>query len=382
MDEWAPQCSLNDFLSASPDAWIVLDGGMGTELEKRGCDVNDPLWSGKTLLEAPENVEEVHLSYAKAGARCLVTSSYQITPESVQKHRGLPLQEGEALIRRSVQIARQARERFFLSTASSSTVPRSPFFIAGSVGPYGAYLADGSEYSGGYATLVDEPMMQAFHRGRIAALVAEGVDVIALETQAVWTEVLAVVKLVEAEFPGTPMWVSFTASAGTTAPFVAPPPRTSSTPPPCAETAAAAPEPQPPAPELFQLPDGTLFAHALTELEQHPAVIAIGINCVPLLSATPLLHHLRRYTSKPLVIYPNSGEIYDGETKTWRTPAHPLPSPSTTHNDPLPALPPSSHTLAGHARDWIAAGARLVGGCCRTTPTDITHLATTLNATR
>eukprot|EP00796_Vickermania_ingenoplastis_P006675 gene6675-4783_t len=312
--------SIVDYLS-DPSRILVLDGGLGSQLEALGCDVNDPLWSGKTLLENPECIEQIHLAYLRAGARCILTASYQVTPESYVQHRGMTLEEGAEMIRRSVAVAKKAREQFFCSGGQG------PVFVAGSIGPYGAYLADGSEYTGKYPPGTTPASLAAFHEARLRELVTAGVDIIAIETQAVQYEALTIVEMIEQMYPEQKVWVSFTVSAD----------------------------------DSSRLPDGTPVEDFVAKLQPHHSIAAIGVNCVPLMQTSRLLAMIAPLTTKPLVAYPNSGEVYDGTKKTW--------SSSHTRNQP------EAHTLAGQRDSWTTSGARLIGGCCRTGPADIEALA-------
>src|SRR5215207_7607576 len=156
---------------------LVIDGALATELERRGCDLKDDLWSAKIRLEQPGAIKQVHLDYFKAGADCAITASYQATIEGFAK-RGLNEREAIALIQKSVRLAIQARDEFWADPANR--VGRSKPFIAASVVPYGAFLADGSEYRGNYG-LTEKELMD-FHRPRMQALVEAGADMLACET--------------------------------------------------------------------------------------------------------------------------------------------------------------------------------------------------------
>lgn len=179
-------------LAQSP--FIVLDGALATELEARGCDLNDTLWSAKVLLENPESVYQVHLDYFRAGAQCAVTASYQATPAGFAA-RGMNEAQATALIKQSVELAQRARTDFLAERPDSGAL-----LIAGSVGPYGAYLADGSEYRGDYT--LSQAAYCDFHRPRMAALVEAGVDLLACETLPSFAETRALVALL-AECPDT-----------------------------------------------------------------------------------------------------------------------------------------------------------------------------------
>ncbi|KAF6663439.1 homocysteine S-methyltransferase [Pantoea sp. EKM101V] len=292
---------------------LILDGALATELEARGCQLADALWSAKVLMEDPELIYQVHYDYFVAGARCAITASYQATPQGFAT-RGLSEEASLALIARSVELAQRARHDYLAVRPDAKTL-----LVAGSVGPYGAFLADGSEYRGDYA--LPEAEMMAFHRPRVQALLAAGADLLACETLPSFAEAQALVKLL-AEFPDARAWFSFTLR------------------------------------DAGHISDGTPLAEVVSWLNQQPQVVALGVNCVALESVTPALQQLQTLTDKPLVVYPNSGEQYDAGSKTW----HSAPSGCTLHDK-----------LA----EWQQAGARLIGGCCRTSPGDIAAIART-----
>lgn len=300
-------------LALQHDGFVVLDGALATELEQRGCDLNDVLWSARALMAQPELIYRVHRDYFAAGAQCAITASYQATPLGFAA-RGLDSAQSQALIARSVQLAVQARADHLQAQPDAG-----PLWVAGSVGPYGAYLADGSEYRGDYVLPIEQLM--DFHRPRIAALAEAGVDVLACETLPSASEIVALQQLLQNEFPQLHAWFSFTLR------------------------------------DAAHLSDGTPLAQVVPALDAGSQVIAVGINCIALDQVTAALHSLSALTSLPLVVYPNSGEHYDASDKRW----HP------GHGTTL--------TLADQHAQWLAAGARLIGGCCRTTPRDIAALA-------
>lgn len=290
---------------------LILDGALATELEARGCDLADTLWSAKVLMENPELIYQVHYDYFAAGAHCAITASYQATPQGFAQ-RGLDEAQSRALIQQSAVLAQRARDDY---RAASGTA--APLLVAGSVGPYGAFLANGAEYRGDYA--LPEAEMKAFHRPRVAALLETGVDLLACETLPSFAEAQALVSLL-AEFPDSSAWFSFTLR------------------------------------DANHISDGTPLSEVAALLNAAPQVVAVGINCVALESVTPALRTLQALCDKPLLVYPNSGEQYDATSKTW----HSAPSGCTLH-DKFP--------------EWQQAGARLIGGCCRTTPQDIAAIA-------
>lgn len=290
---------------------LTLDGALATELEARGCNLEDPLWSAKVLLEQPQLIKQVHRDYFDAGATVAITASYQATPRGFRQ-RGIGEAEALGLVALSVRLADDARREYLAENPEAG-----PLLIAGSVGPYGAYLADGSEYRGDY-TLSRIEFME-FHRPRIAALVEAGVDLLACETLPSVSETKALLALVE-EF-NVEAWFSFTLRDGE------------------------------------HISDGTTLANVARLCATQPRVVAIGVNCVPLELVSPSLRALRKVTSIPLIAYPNSGECYDALTKTW------TPGPAVGGAD---GKQPAS--IAEGAGIWQELGARLIGGCCRTTP--------------
>ncbi|MDR9891010.1 homocysteine S-methyltransferase [Pseudenterobacter timonensis] len=291
--------------------FVVLDGAMATELEARGCQLADSLWSAKVLMENPELIREVHLDYYRAGAQVAITASYQATPAGFAA-RGLDEAQSRALISKSVELARKAREAYLAENPQAGTL-----LVAGSVGPYGAFLADGSEYRGDYVRSAEE--FTAFHRPRVEALLDAGADLLACETLPSGAEIAALVALLE-DYPRARAWFSFTLR------------------------------------DSEHLSDGTPLREVVALLANAPQVVAVGINCIALEETTAALQHLQSLTALPLVVYPNSGEHYDAESKTWH------------HHGEACA------TLADYLPRWLAAGAKLIGGCCRTTPKDIAEL--------
>ncbi|PPV06433.1 homocysteine methyltransferase [Xanthomonas bromi] len=295
------------------EGYVLLDGALATELEQRGCDLNDALWSARVLMEQPELIYQVHRDYFAAGAQCAITASYQATPLGFAA-RGLDVAQSQALIARSVELAMQARANHLQAQPHAA-----PMWVAGSVGPYGAYLADGSEYRGDYVLPIEQLM--DFHRPRIAALAKAGVDVLACETLPSASEIMALRQLLQNEFAQLHAWFSFTLR------------------------------------DAERLSDGTPLAQVVPALDACAQVIAVGINCIALDQVTAALHSLSGLTALPLVVYPNSGEHYDASDKRWH------------------AGHATARTLADQHAQWLAAGARLIGGCCRTTPRDIAALA-------
>lgn len=299
--------TLNDLLPKGP---VILDGAMATELEKLGVDTSTELWSARALQTDPGAIRAVHTSYFTAGARVATTNSYQANIPAFVK-AGFDAEHAAELITLSAMLAREAADGW-LSAHQDEQV-----LVAGSIGPYGAYLSDGSEYTGDYELSTDE--YKDFHRPRIAAL-AEHVDIFAIETQPRLNEVQAIVQLMADEFPDAQAWESFQLR------------------------------------DSSALADGTQLGDAGAWADKQDNVVAIGTNCVPPQTIKPALRVLAGTTSKPLVTYPNSGDTYDAESKSWIE-----ANESTRFTTYVPS--------------WLESGAYLVGGCCRTNPSDIATLA-------
>src|SRR5436190_82939 len=166
---------IENLLQKQPIA--ILDGALATELEARGCNLNDDLWSARILIEQPELIHQIHLDYFNAGADIAITASYQATIKGFAR-RGLSKEQSLALMQKSVKIAQEARDEFWSN--ENNRIGRVYPLIAASVGPYGAFLADGSEYRGDYN--LTEGELIDFHRPRVEALIAAGADLLACET--------------------------------------------------------------------------------------------------------------------------------------------------------------------------------------------------------
>jgi len=292
---------------------LILDGALATELEARGAQLPDALWSARLLAEQPEEIRAVHLAYFQAGADVAITASYQAALRGFLEY-GWTAAKARQLIRGSVELAQEARAQFWEAEDSPDRIYP---LIAASVGPYGAYLADGSEYRGRYG--LSKQALSDFHQPRIEWLMEMAPDVLAFETLPCLREAEVLLRLLEA-YPGQPAWFSFSARSGE------------------------------------QLSDGSRVEEAGQLLSQHPQVAAVGINCTPPKYITELLNRFSGVTAKPLLVYPNSGEGWDAQRRCWLPDSR---SPLGFGN--LPA-------------EWVAEGAQLIGGCCRTRPEDIKAL--------
>ena len=284
---------------------LIADGGLATELEARGHDLSNGLWSARLLVEAPREVTAVHTAFFRAGAMIATTASYQASFDGFADS-GISRDDTVRLLRRSVELAKTARDE----------VGDAGRRVAASVGPYGAALADGSEYRGRYGLGVAQ--LEDWHRPRLEVLADAGADVLALETIPDVDEAEALVNLVQSL--GVPAWLSYTID-GT-------------------RTRAGQP-----------------LADAFAVAVGVPEIVAVGVNCCAPDDVLPAIGQARE-TGKPVIVYPNSGERWDSARRAWVGP---------------------SRFSARLAVQWAAAGARVIGGCCRVRPADIAELATALN---
>ncbi|KAK4558340.1 hypothetical protein RGQ29_007899 [Quercus rubra] len=212
---------MREFVESEGRAAAVVDGGLATELERHGADLNDPLWSAKCLLSSPHLIRQVHLDYLEAGADVIITASYQATIQGFQD-KGFSREEGENLLRRSVEIAIEARDNYYNRCAECSSndagvgriLQRRPILVAASVGSYGAYLADGSEYSGDYGDAITLETLKDFHLRRVQVLAESGPDLIAFETIPNKLEAQAYAEILEEEDIKIPAWFCFNSKNG------------------------------------------------------------------------------------------------------------------------------------------------------------------------
>jgi homocysteine S-methyltransferase len=304
-----PTDAVRDAFASGP---VVLDGGLGTLLELRGNDLRSELWSARLLAERPEEIVAAHAQFFDAGARVAISCSYQASFEGFAR-AGISRAETEGLLRRSVELAREAAEGAD-AAAGAGTVPGSGRrLVAASVGPYGAMLADGSEYRGDYGLSVRE--LRMWHRARMQVLADSGADLLALETIPSVAETEAVVA--EADRLGVAAWVAVTADGG-------------------------------------RLRSGEPLEEAFSIAASAPTVVAVGINCSAPVEVAPAIEAAKRAGVPRVLAYPNSGETWDAVARRW--------TGEQCYGDAL-------------LGDWLAAGVSAVGGCCRVTPAHIAHIA-------
>jgi homocysteine S-methyltransferase len=299
---------------------VVLDGGLATHLETRGHDLSGDLWSAVLLRSDPGAIRTAHEDYLRAGAEVLVTASYQASVAGFARI-GADRAEALRLIALSVDLAREAVAR----TGSEA-------WVAGSVGPFGAVLAGGEEYTGDYVdpTWSDGPVMsvqalRAFHRERMLVLAEAGADVLACETVPALAEAEAL--LLAAADVGVPVWLSLTTVVDDGG--------------------------------VVRTRRGEPAAEAFAMAAQVPQVVAVGVNCCDPLGVQRSVEVAAAASGLPVVVYPNSGETWDSATRGWA----------------------GRPDLDLHAvRGWVGSGARLVGGCCRVGPEQISEVAGLLRA--
>lgn len=276
---------------------LISDGGLATELEARGHDLSDDLWSARLLVDSPDEIVAVHEAFYRAGADFATTASYQASFDGFAE-RGFARGEAEQLLIRSVELARTARDNV-----------GGGGWVAASVGPYGAALANGEEYQGRYGLSVAQ--LADWHRPRMEVLVSAQPDVLALETVPDVDEAEALTGLVR-EF-GIPAWLSYTVAGGRTR-------------------------------------AGQSLEEAFAVAADVPEIVAVGINCSAPAEVLGAIEAARRVSGKPVIVYPNSGEEWEPARRTWV---------GTSGFD------------ANAATQWAAAGANIIGGCCRVSPADI-----------
>jgi homocysteine S-methyltransferase len=290
---------------------VLLDGGLSTALEQQGHDLSDPLWTARVLLDDPAAVAAAHHAYFAAGAQVATTASYQASVPSLMQ-RGLDRREAEQVLRRSVTLAREVRDA--LAADGSRRL------VAASVGPYGALLADGSEYRGRYGLTARQ--LRDVHAPRLELLAEAAPDLLAVETIPDVDEAEVIAALLDDI--GLRAWFSFSVSGGRTR-------------------------------------AGQPLAEAFTVAGAPDAVVAVGVNCCRPADALEAVRLATAVTGKPAVVYPNGGEQWDADARAWVGPGV---------------------FDARQAAQWVEAGAVYLGGCCRVGPSAIAQLAQVLDPAR
>lgn len=295
---------------------LVLDGGLGTQLEKKGCDVSSRLWSARVLLDRPDMVEQVHSEYLEAGADCITTASYQVSFEGFSK-AGLSRKQTVKALQESVHLAQTSRQKFLLKHPRS----RLPI-IAASVGPYGASLGDGSEFHGNYQASMRE--LFTFHSSRLNILHAAGPDILACETIPSLMEAEAILSALR-QVSGSCAWFSFTCR------------------------------------DRLHTAHGERLRDCVRVVAKEDLVLAIGVNCTAPELIAPLIEEIRSEAEKPIVVYPNSGQKWNAADRCWVGKQH-------------------AEDLGDMAKNWLRLGANWIGGCCGTGPDDIRRVSESVRA--
>ncbi|MGI9530104.1 homocysteine S-methyltransferase [Lutimonas sp.] len=290
---------------------IILDGGLSNVLESMGCDLNHPLWTAKLIETHPDLLIKTHLIYLEAGARIISSAGYQASIEGYLS-LGKTKEEAIELIAGSLDLVLRAKKLYIEKNRPDYLVQ-----VAASMGPYGAFLADGSEYSGDYK--ISDRELTTFHQSRIEIYENKGADYLAFETIPSFQEVKVLSKLLD-QCPSQ-SWVSFSCKNDS------------------------------------QLNDGTQISDAVSLLSEHPTIFALGVNCTAPKYMTTIIATIKEYApQKKIIIYPNSGEVYHADSKTW-----------SGISDPL--------VFEKMALEWSKKGADIIGGCCRIGPEHIAKLS-------
>jgi len=295
---------------------LILDGGLSNELEAQGCDLNHKLWSANLLETNPEAIIEAHLAYLHAGAQCVITSSYQASIPGLLAN-GFDPGTAETLIAKTVELAEEAVKRFM----ESNSTDYKPL-IAASIGPYGAYLSDGSEYTGEYS--VSDHKLRVFHISRINVLDKTTADLFACETIPCLQEAKVLLEILSQTKKQA--WMTFSCKDGN------------------------------------HLNDGTPIRDCALLLKDHPNIFAVGVNCTAPKNISSLISSIKGCVGdKKIIVYPNSGEVYNAESKTW-----------SNVEDP--------NSFVAMTEEWLELGADIIGGCCRIGPEHIRGICSRLAA--
>jgi homocysteine S-methyltransferase len=317
---------------------LVLDGGFATELERGGAVLDSPLWSAKLISDDPGAIAEVHRAFLEAGADCIATATYQASFEGFA-NMGVGRSEAERLILESVALAAGAVYEFW--AIDENRVDRLRPLVAASLGPYGSFLADGSEYDGRYG--VGRDVLERFHRDRLRVMASSVADLIAFETIPSFAEVEVILGILD-DTPGVWAWLSFSCQDGK------------------------------------HLNDGTPIRDAVAVCAKADRIAAVGVNCTPPRFMPELISEIRAETNLPVAIYPNSGEMYDAVSKTWISGSPGAEVVGAGIGDGKPGGNDGRQALGTGdgwgeaAAEWVEAGASLVGGCCRVTASDISNV--------
>jgi len=293
---------------------LILDGALGTRLQEKGFDLNDPLWSAKFLNENPKVLQDIHEEYLQAGADCIISSTYQASIEGFAK-KGFSKDEAEKLLILSIDIAKETRDKFW--NKKINKVNRIKPLVAASIGPYGAFLADGSEYTGKYNISLEK--LKEFHKKRVKLIAKTNPDIFAVETIPTLEEAKILCELLK-EYKNIPNWISFSAK------------------------------------DDCHINGGDKIEDCAKYIDSQKHISTIGINCTSPQYILTLIKKIRDISDKNIVVYPNGGSKYNPITKNWEK--------SLT----------DEKEYAKMALLWKQEGANIIGGCCQTGPKEIKEL--------
>lgn len=272
----------------------VLDGGLSFPLEEKKIRMNTNLWTAELLISKPELIREVHINYIDSGAKIITTSSYQASFKSLKK-RGYSEIQSKNIILKSVEIVEEIKKNY-----------NNKIIIAASIGPYGSYLADGSEYVGNYD--INEETFFDFYKKKVDLLDSSSADVLAFETIPSYKEAKVISKILKETKKQS--WISFSCK------------------------------------NQKEISDGTKLEKCCEYLNNHSKIFGVGVNCTSPKYISKLISILKRkLKNKKIIIYPNSGEIYDGKNKNW--------------------IGNSNITFESYIDEWLNLGVDILGGCCR-----------------
>jgi len=285
------------------DPFTVIDGGLSTALELLGADISGSLWTAQTVIDDPVLLERAHRSFVEAGADIIATASYQCGTKQFESI-GLSAKEARDALASTTTIARRAVEGTSVA-------------VAASVGPFGASLANGSEYNGRYG--VEWQQVEDYHREKLAILVDSGADLIAIETIPLADEALLIAEILE-ELGAPPAWFSFGFADET---------------------------------QTYGL---DAVEKVVLSIAGYADLVAIGLNCTHPRYVDSLLASMSELVSGiPLIVYPNHGREWDAVARCWIGDSMSISAVETVTR-------------------WVDLGARFIGGCCGIGPEDIAHL--------
>jgi len=286
----------------------LLDGSLSYPLEKQGYNLNKKLWTGDALINDPNVIKKIHKDYLVAGVDFISTSTYQISYR-VLKEMGYNLNEIKDIFKRSVDLVQDAIEE---------TKIKRKVKIVGSYGPFGASLSDGSEYTGKYKT--SDEIIMSYHIDNMNIIKELGIDIILYETIPCLREIEILSKVVE-EYKKE-VWISFTCNKD------------------------------------LEFRDGTSIMKACKIISSIENISTIGINCFSPLLAEKAIKKLKKNSNKKILIYPNSGEIYNNKDKNWYG---------------------EKYFDNSMIKKWLALSPDIIGGCCRVGFEDIQNMRKEIN---